>query len=276
MSRWLSSTSSKIAETIWPWSTVKKDVAADEPVRSDSDQSQAVPDKPVRGGSDQARTVSNTDTDTDTDKWNRVAVRLDLNIVTNGELQLEYGTGFFLNVPGATQDVIVTAGHNLIKPAKDAQSQPELTSNIDVQITSEEGKIITETVTPDRYHICTKYKEQLSATADPADDYGVILLDRPIVSGVPKPRDAFGYNIVLAAMDLSTPEPGTVLAGQVGGYPGNKQGAPTDRPKFSFAPAGFGKHADRQLDYHAGTDQGMSGGPVWVRFLGDDIAVGIQ
>ncbi|KAF8418780.1 hypothetical protein BGX38DRAFT_1310538 [Terfezia claveryi] len=249
---WISSTSNQFvgaASRIWPW---KKSADAAKPVHGDSSQSP------------------------DTGNWSEVIVRLDLNIITNGQLQIGYGTGFFLNVPGAAQDVIVTAGHHLIRPAKDAQSQPELTSRIDVQITNEEGNILTETVTPVRYHICTKYKKQPSQTADSADDYGVILLDRPIVGGVQTPRKAFGYNIILAAMDLSTSEPGTMLAGQVGGYPGNKQDVPTDHPKSSFVPAGFGKHGERQLCYHANTDLGMSGGPVWVKFLGDDIAVGIQ
>ncbi|KAF8435583.1 hypothetical protein BGX38DRAFT_126233 [Terfezia claveryi] len=249
---WISSTSNQFvgaASRIWPW---KKSADAAKPVHGDSSQSP------------------------DTGNWSEVIVRLDLNIITNGQLQIGYGTGFFLNVPGAAQDVIVTAGHHLIRPAKDAQSQPELTSRIDVQITNEEGNILTETVTPVRYHICTKYKKQPSQTADSADDYGVILLDRPIVGGVQTPRKAFGYNIILAAMDLSTSEPGTMLAGQVGGYPGNKQDVPTDHPKSSFVPAGFGKHGERQLCYHANTDLGMSGGPVWVKFLGDDIAVGIH
>jgi len=254
MARWASAISNKIAGAASAaWSSVKKGAAAARLIHGD-----------------QSRAVS------DTDKWKEVIVRLDLNIVTNGKLQLAYGTGWFINVPGATQDIIVTAGHNLIRPAKDAQSHPERTSEINIRITNEEGQIYTETVKPDRYRICKKYELQPGPAADSADDYGVILLDRQIVNGVPKPRKAFGYNMVLAAMDLSTPEPGAVLVGQVGGYPANTQGAPTERPKFRFAAATFGKHAERQLYYHAGTDQGMSGGPVWVNFLGHDIAVGIQ
>ncbi|RPB27338.1 hypothetical protein L211DRAFT_846162 [Terfezia boudieri ATCC MYA-4762] len=249
---WIFSTSNQFfnaASRIWPW---KKSADAAKPLHGVSSQP---PDR---------------------DNWSEVIVRLDLNIITNGQLQIGYGTGFFLNVPGAAHDVIVTAGHHLIRPAKDAQSQPELTSKIDVQITNEEGNIMTETVTPDRYHICTKYKKQPSQTTDSADDYGVILLDRPIVGGVPTPRKAFSYNIILAAMNLSTSEPGTMLAGHVGGYPGNKQDIPTDHLKSSSVTASFGKHGERQLYYHADTGQGMSGGPVWVKFQGDDIAVGIQ
>lgn len=76
-------------------------------------------------------------------------------------------------------------------------------------------------------------------------------------------------------MDLSTAEPGAVLTGNVGGYAGINQ-ADGQNPNFRFSNANFGKHAERKLYYHAGTNQGMSGSPVWVNYLGHDIAVGIH
>jgi len=94
MARWLSAISNKIVGAA-STASVKKGTATVGLVRGDH----------FRAFSDRQ-------------KWKEVIVGLDLHIITNGQLQLAYGTGFFLNVPGTGQDVIVTAGHNLIRPAK--------------------------------------------------------------------------------------------------------------------------------------------------------------
>ncbi|KAF8451723.1 hypothetical protein BDZ91DRAFT_802618 [Kalaharituber pfeilii] len=221
--------------------------------------------KLLRG--DQSRAIARSS------RWEQVIVRLDLYI-KEGQPP-GYGTGFFLNVPGSRQDVIVTAGHNLVQPGRDG---PKVTPKIGIRlIDSEIHSQVTEFVTPDAYHIASRYKSSPGPMADSADDYGVILIDRPIVNGTPRPREAFGFNIVLAAMDLTTDQPGSMLSAHVGGYPGLHQDRNLDiPPKFGFGSGHFGKYADRHLYYHGGTDQGMSGGPIWVNFLGEEIVVGIH
>jgi hypothetical protein len=205
-------------------------------------------------------------------EWPRAICRLDLYIDA-GSGRPAVGSGFFLNVPGATKDVFVTAGHNLIRPQTDPDSKPRRTSKIGIRCHDAKGKPTTVMVTDADYHITEQY-EQSQAPENAVHDYGIILLDRPRSdNGDPQPRYGFGFNVVLAAMDLRSEEPGALTA-LVGGYPGKDNGG--EKLCFSHGTGTFGEHKDRQVLYHAPTDQGMDGGPVWVNYGGEDIVVGIQ
>jgi len=207
----------------------------------------------------------------DPKRWAKVICRLDLYIDPNAPPAI--GTGFFLNVPGASKDVLVTAGHNLIRPPKSPGDKPQRTQQIEVRLYDSDGNPTTEKVEPSDYHIAAPY-EQSQTPENAVHDYGIILLDRPIVDGKPKPREAFGFDIVLAAMDLQSKELGTNLIAFVGGYPGILNKTPTS--EFRQGSGTFGRHKDRQVLYHAGTDQGMSGAPIWVNYDGEEVVVGIQ
>jgi len=205
--------------------------------------------------------------------WPKAICRLDL--YTNpGTEPPAVGTGFFLNVPGMTKDVLVTAGHNLIRPPTDPGSKPKRTPKIGIRCHDVKGNPTTVLVTDADYHITEQY-EQSQAPENAVHDYGIILLDRlQSDNGDPQPRIGFGFNVLLAAMDLHSEEQGVELSALVGGYPGKENKSET--PHYRQGTGTFGKHEDRQVLYNAGTDEGMGGGPVWVNYGGEDIVVGIQ
>ncbi|KAI5779954.1 hypothetical protein DFH27DRAFT_604773 [Peziza echinospora] len=199
-------------------------------------------------------------------------VRLDLYL-DGGDKPDAVGSGFFLNIPGTTQDVIATAGHNLIRPAGPGQSGPQKVSKIDVRYKDGTGKWTVKQVTPANYYIGEPY-EKSPSEANAVYDYGVILLDRD----GSEPRDSLGFNIFLASLDLNSPELGNDKSGlnsSLGGYPANANSGPGD-PELEIANGRFSKHAERQVHYTAPSDKGMSGGPVWVSFGGEAVVVGIH
>ncbi|KAA8894574.1 hypothetical protein FN846DRAFT_973511 [Sphaerosporella brunnea] len=218
------------------------------------------------GSSDSLRDAANPE------HWARAVCRLDLYLNPGSEPP-RVGSGFFLNVPGTDKDVLVTAAHNLTRPPTDPGGKPKRTQKIGIRTHDASGRPTTVMATPSDYLITEQY-EQSQTPENAVHDYAVILLDRLVVDGKPKPRDAFGFNVLLAAMDLRSKEPGVELAAWVGGYPvkDNK----SDAPHFKPETGSFGRHEERQVLFNAGTDRGMSGGPVWVRYEGEEIVVGIQ
>lgn len=204
----------------------------------------------------------------------QVIVRLDLYLDSDLSTPSAVGSGFFLNIPGTTKDVIVTAGHNLIRPPKQGQSTPERVQKIDVRVKGADGKWSTQSVTHTQCFIAEPYEKSPTA-ANAIYDYGVILLDR---AKADETRDALGFNIVLASMDPSSQSlgPGDVgLVSSVGGYPAVSNSEDGD-PELETANGRFAQHAERQVHYTAASNQGMSGGPIWVNFGGETVVVGIQ
>ncbi|KAF8438787.1 hypothetical protein BDZ91DRAFT_853903 [Kalaharituber pfeilii] len=200
----------------------------------------------------------------------QVIVRLDLYDSENDSTPKSVGSGFFLNIPGAGKDVIVTAGHNLVRPPKPGQPRPARTEKIGIWSKDAHGKWTTQIVKPTQYRIAEPY-ERSPTTENSIHDYGVILLDRGTTA-----RDAFGYNIALASMDLNSKllGDGAGLNAIVGGYPATANSG--EEPELETGFGRFTKNSERQLHYSAPTDQGMSGGPVWVDFGGEPVAVGIH
>lgn len=177
-----------------------------------------------------------------------------LNLVENWTVKLEFhvngalttGSGFFVNFPDCAYDVVLTAAHNLISPAGTLSS--------DLTVLLAVGTRVPAT----NFHVSAAYKVQQT----PVDDYGAILLPRA-PSGVP--RDGYPFSMRLAFEDAFK---GSIY---VSGYRADTQ---PGQPKTSSG-ACVGCYAE-QLEYKAGTEQGISGSPVWIEYHGLQTAVAIQ
>ncbi|ETW77754.1 hypothetical protein HETIRDRAFT_453887 [Heterobasidion irregulare TC 32-1] len=177
-----------------------------------------------------------------------------LNLVENWTVKLEFhvngalttGSGFFVNFPDCAYDVVLTAAHNLISPAGTLSS--------DLTVLLADGTRVPAT----NFRVSDAYKVQQT----PVDDYGAILLPRA-PSGVP--RDGYPFSMRLAFEDAFK---GSIY---VSGYRADTQ---PGQPKTSSG-ACVGCYAE-QLEYKAGTEQGISGSPVWIEYQGLQTAVAIH
>ncbi|KAF8434470.1 hypothetical protein BGX38DRAFT_161830 [Terfezia claveryi] len=169
------------------------------------------------------------------------------------------GSGFFVNIPGTERDILFTAGHNLIN------EHGALVHSVDVYV---DGELIsTVRVHGDDYHISESYIKTPNNT-NPINDYGCILIKKREVT--PKLREGFGFSLALADRDLRT----MGLSAFVGGYPAGLNSPSTT--EFRYAMGSFGKVDANQLHYHATTEKGQSGGPVWVLYKGYETVIGIH
>ncbi|KAI1371258.1 hypothetical protein F4677DRAFT_457232 [Hypoxylon crocopeplum] len=199
-------------------------------------------------------------------RWEDWVVKLTFEKLGNEK----HGNGFYVNVPNATFDVILTAGHNLVDKEK------HYCSNIRIVNDPHEKKDIT--VTLDMIRVCQRYfdePEELNAIYD----YGAILLKRDRQKRI----RGFGFNLILGLAPL----PGGVLGYTeyeqkdllrdrkvyVSGY--TPEDSPSDGPprKSEGGCIGASLH---QLRYRADTKQGMSGGPVWIGYRGVETVVAIH
>ncbi|KAF8517816.1 hypothetical protein JB92DRAFT_3113324 [Gautieria morchelliformis] len=156
-----------------------------------------------------------------------------LRFQRNGEAN--FGSGFFVNIPDATHDVILTAGHNLIDPNGNMSEHLTLQHPNDIPIPISDVRV------------SAAYK----ANQKPATDYGAILLPKT------SPGKGFGFSLKFA---YETSRKGDV---NVSGYR-----VPTlPGQPITSSGACVGCYAD-QLEYKAETEQGISGSPVWVGDLG--------
>lgn len=131
-------------------------------------------------------------------------------------------------------------------------------------------QVATVTKPDEEFYISESYKKVPNDT-NPVDDYGCILLPREKdSSGKEKARDGFGFSLPLAFTDLK----GSGLSAFVGGYPGILNMG--NNAEFRYAFGEFGTVDVGQLFYHATTEQGQSGGPVWVVYKGYETVIGIQ
>ncbi|KAF8437010.1 hypothetical protein BGX38DRAFT_1274230 [Terfezia claveryi] len=195
--------------------------------------------------------------------WSRWAVKLLLHWddpeKANGLSAI--GSGFFVNIPGAKKDIVFTAGHNLLN--KDGI----YVKAVDVII---DGKPAARVKTlGEDFHISESYKRTPNDT-NPIDDYGCLLIERAKINDRDVPREGFGFSIPLAFADLR----GMGLKAFVGGYPGELNIG--DNVEFRYALGDFGQTDPGQLFYHASTEKGQSGGPVWVLYKGYETVVGIH
>lgn len=125
-------------------------------------------------------------------------------------------------------------------------------------------------------HVCPRYFEDPNE-ANAIYDYGIILRERD-----PKaPLRGFGFNLMLGLApplkdgSMADNEP-DVLQGRslyVSGYrpQDSPSNGPPRRPEGSCVQTN-----SHQLVYKARTEEGMSGGPVWLGFRGVETVVGIQ
>ncbi|KAI4861945.1 hypothetical protein F4820DRAFT_432081 [Hypoxylon rubiginosum] len=177
-----------------------------------------------------------------------------------------HGNGFFVNVPNADFDIILTAGHNLVdKPQHYCKN---------IKIISSAAEIL---VTPDMVRVCERYFNEPEDT-NAIYDYGAILLKR-----LKKDRvRGFGFNLMLGlapireASGSSNKNTRDILQGAslyVSGY------RPADSPIENPPERSEGRcirPSRHDLTYEAETIQGMSGGPVWLGFRGIETVVAIH
>lgn len=171
--------------------------------------------------------------------------------------QVNYGTGFFLNLPSTKYDVILTAGHNLINEEK-VKAQ-----NLTVIYHGNRKEKVTE------FKICPQYEEFLGINPRPPShvnyDYGVILL--PKDEGQADKRLGLGLDL---SLNLDPSLQGSRDA-FVSGY-GDGVGSMTLRTCFSPL-EGLASNIEYYLE---SKKQGMSGSPIWVAHDGQMTVIGIQ
>ncbi|PTB69529.1 hypothetical protein BBK36DRAFT_1187439 [Trichoderma citrinoviride] len=167
-----------------------------------------------------------------------------------------HGTGFFVNLPSPSFDVILTAAHNLIDGSKN------LASDLKVIYADNDEDLVTE------FRICPQYVDILG-TRPKSDvraiyDYGVILL--PKDEKKRHKRQGLGLSLELSSNDTLL-KPGKEV--RVYGY-GETAGGDL------LESSGPLNSATSQLEYQAPTEPGMSGSPVWIPYGGQQVAVGIH
>ncbi|KAK4112068.1 hypothetical protein N656DRAFT_845391 [Canariomyces notabilis] len=171
-------------------------------------------------------------------------------------------TGFYINLPGTTHDVILTAGHNLID--KDGHRSTNL-----VVLSSDGNDNIA--ITEDSVKISERYiKRPVDSNA--VHDYGAILIPR---QNSQPPRPGFGFSLMLGidSKDRATKDPkDEYLSGAifVSGYRGS---TPPGKPDLS---SGTCTIRPEQLEYTVKTQVGLSGSPVWTAYNGVETVVAIH
>ncbi|PNP41968.1 hypothetical protein TGAMA5MH_06146 [Trichoderma gamsii] len=171
--------------------------------------------------------------------------------------QVNYGTGFFINLPSTKYDVILTAGHNLISEEK------VKARNLTVIYHGNHKEKVTE------FKICPQYEESLGTNPRlPTHvnyDYGVILL--PKDEGQADKRLGLGLDLSLNI----DPSLQGLRDAFVSGY-GDGVGSMTLRTCFSPL-KGLGNKIEYYLE---SKEQGMSGSPIWVTHDGQMTVIGIH
>lgn len=208
--------------------------------------------------------------------------KADCNIWRIRSLDVKHGNGFYVNVPNATYDVVLTAAHNLvdgpqhycpnIKIIHDRYKEKNNTE----EEKEKEGEDIE--VTPDMLRVCTRYFDEPNED-NAIYDYGAILLKRDKLKRI----RGFGFHLMLGlvpprGLDVKSPgdDDKDVMHDKVVNVSGYR---PEDSPPQELPKRSEGRcvrAGDSQLQYNAQTVQGMSGGPVWVGYRGKETVVAIQ
>lgn len=184
-----------------------------------------------------------------------------------------YGTGFFVNFPCSTYDVILTAAHNLINNQKVTVQDLKVFCAKSEKNTKNTGQgAEKEEIQPEEvagFKICPQYIEILETKPNAPDkgsyDYGIILLAKD--KSKESNRQGLGLNLGLSS---SFNLQGSKVA-NVSGYGGNVSGSPLQHSSGSIKSSG-----KQCVEYKAPTEQGMSGAPVWIPYGGHPMVVGIQ
>ncbi|KAG8532881.1 uncharacterized protein KY384_002759 [Bacidia gigantensis] len=201
------------------------------------------------------------DLTTSAGRWENWVVKLEFNKLGEGK----HGNGFYINIPNSKHDVILTAGHNLVDAPNHFCTQ--------IRIITPLAEI---PVSNNNLRVCERYKVEPNEN-NAIYDYGVILLDRDRKA----PRRGFGFNLMLGlAASREGRKEGDVLQNRALSVSGYK---PQDSPQNS-KPTNLPRRAEGscvkansyQLMYSAKTEEGMSGGPVWLGFRGVETVVAVH
>jgi len=160
------------------------------------------------------------------------------------------GTGFLVNFRDLDQNIIMTAGHNIFREKRRVTSIKIFFSEV-LKVPNN-----TITATGDQLIVSKEYE---SDPEDDIEDYGFI------VFGNGKRDEKLG-GMAFSAL-ITDDSLKSIKQGNVAGYLNNK---------LERASGKFGPIRDKQLSYHIKTEQGISGGPVWVDYQRCDTVVGIQ
>ena len=204
-----------------------------------------------------------------------------------------FGTGFFVNIPGSSHDIILTAGHNLMDArgvttkelkayvtAAPSRQPPSQSKNNDAQVQ-------TITVDPGAVKINPKFKEDSDTSGENAkiNDWGMILIppSNPKVR-----RPGFGFNLRLAFQDFGEHQKSLdkfitkevtrayIPEMRMGSYrAGDRPGTSIER-SGRLATSGEERLRSYQLEYDIVAEEGMSGSPVWMANRGGECVVAIQ
>jgi len=167
---------------------------------------------------------------------------------------LSYGSGFYTKIPGATHDVILTAGHNLVVENGNRTTQLAIAS---------EGAEQFQPVEESNIFACAKYLEK----REPMYDYGAILVKR--ASPTSKSR-GYGYSMPMAFGTTETFKNNnvSVIGYMVSSDPGHPVTS-TGRCRGLYP-------AINQIEYLAKTQQGLSGSAVTVEYDGKQSIIAIH
>lgn len=165
------------------------------------------------------------------------------------------GNGFFIEVPGQNNNIILTARHNLV----DSHGM----SSTDLMAWWQDGdewiSIATENVRVSKAYLARPTEQ--SAT----DDFGIIILKS---ENVKQRRQAFVFSMRLGEDDR--------IDGQCNISSYSAKSFLMDGPTQSTGRFVNPIIAENQLEYLVGTSAGMSGSVVWVGCNGSPTAVAIQ
>ncbi|KAL7915087.1 hypothetical protein GGI35DRAFT_474782 [Trichoderma velutinum] len=184
-----------------------------------------------------------------------------------------YGTGFFVNFPCNTYDVILTAAHNLINDQKvTVQSLKVFCAKAEKNAKNNGEGSNKDEIEPEPvagFKICPRYIEILETKPNSSDkgsyDYGIILLVKDVTKE--SNRQGLGLNLGLSShLTLQGSKDANVS-----GYGGSD---PTSPLQHSSGRLKLGMK--QCVEYKAPTEQGMSGSPVWIPYGGHPVVVGIH
>lgn len=185
------------------------------------------------------------------------------------------GTGFFINLPDAPDNVILTAGHNLIR------SSGERTREMKVHITLLPAQpncapqILVQDVDPSTIRICPDFEKNPVASENKINDWGMILLP----ATKPK-RPGFGFNLRLAFQEFGKKvrayDEAKDKIVETAYIPHMRVTSFTAERSGPLVVEGEERLRKDQLEYSIDTEEGMSGSPVWMEDRGGECVVAIQ
>ncbi|KAB8254986.1 hypothetical protein BDV32DRAFT_7773 [Aspergillus pseudonomiae] len=164
------------------------------------------------------------------------------------------GTGFYLNLPGASYHIILTAAHNLV------DKKGNFSKNLSIQRYGDrETRPIQPPIQP---LVCPHY----TGKTDPKSDYGLIKFPRCSDDS----DHGFGFALSLGYENLRGEEL------HVSGYAPHETGRTANQPSVYTNTGKCSRASMNQLDYKIPTEKGWSGSPVYMAYNGHETVVAIH